>query len=160
MNTTQIITLMTILLPLIGAGVGYLIKSKIEKEKELNSELNKQRREIYQNFVNLIINLFADTKFNKNASSQNVKELYDFYKKYILFASPNVIKAFSDYFQYLYHLDEHTEHKKNLSLITKIMYEMRKDIGLNNKGLGDDGEMLMRALITDFDDIFGKKDSN
>ena len=66
MNTTQIITLMTILLPLIGAGVGYLIKSKIEKEKELNSELNKQRREIYQNFVNLIINLFADTKFNKN----------------------------------------------------------------------------------------------
>ena len=53
MNTTQIITLMTILLPLIGAGVGYLIKSKIEKEKELNSELNKQRREIYQNFVNL-----------------------------------------------------------------------------------------------------------
>ena len=79
-----------------------------------------------------------------------------FYKKYVLFASPNVIKAFSDYFQYVYNQNdsEDTDSKKSLELITKIMFEMRKDIGLNNKGLGKNGEMLMRALITDYDRIW------
>lgn len=157
MDTTQVITLLTITLPLFGAGIGYLIKSQVEKNKELNNELNKQRREIYQNFVNLIIDIFANTKLKRNTSEQNLKALYEFYKKYVLFASPNVIKAFSDYFQYIYDTEKKEEPTFQLSLITKIMYEMRSDIGLNNKGLGENGEMLMRALITDFDKLFEKK---
>lgn len=156
MDTAHIITLMTITLPLIGAGLGYLIKSQFEKKKELNNELNKQRREIYQSFVNLIIDIFANTKLKKNTSDQNLKQLFEFYKKYVLFASPNVIKAFSDYFQYLYNPEKEEELSLHLSLITKIMFEMRKDIGLENKGLGENGEMLMRALITDFDKIYTK----
>jgi hypothetical protein len=155
-DTTQIITLMTITLPLIGAGLGYLIKSQFEKKKELNNELNKQRREIYQSFVNLIIDIFANTKLKKNTSDQNLKQLFEFYKKYVLFASPNVIKAFSDYFQYLYNPEKEEELSLHLSLITRIMFEMRKDIGLENRGLGENGEMLMRALITDFDKIYTK----
>lgn len=155
-DNTQLITILTIGLPLIGAGIGYLIKSQLEKKKELNNELNKQRREIYQNFVNLIIDIFANTKLKKNSSDQNLKQLYEFYKKYVLFASPNVIKAFSDYFQHLYDQNKEENLKLHLSLITKIMFEMRKDIGLENKGLGENGEMLMRALITDFDKIYQK----
>lgn len=155
MDNTHIITLLTIGLPLIGAGIGYLIKSQLEKKKELNNELNKQRREIYQNFVNLVIDIFANSKFKKNATDYNLKQLFEFYKKYVLYASPNVIKAFSEYFQYLYNKEEE-DTKQHLSLITRIMYEMRKDIGLENKGLGENGEMLMRALITDFDKIFKK----
>ena len=156
MDTTQIITLLTISLPIIGAGIGYLIKSQFEKKKELNNELNKQRREIYQNFVNLIIDIFANTKLKKNTTDQNLKQLFEFYKKYVLFASPNVIKAFSDYFQYLYNPEKEEDLKLHLSSITKIMFEMRRDIGLENKGLGENGEMLMRALITDFDKIYTK----
>src|SRR5690606_33778269 len=99
-----VLTIFTILLPLLGAGIGYLFKYNIEKKKELNNELTKQRREIYQKFVDLIINIFANTKLNKSNTNANfLKELFEFYKKYVLYASPNVIKAFSDYFQYVYH---------------------------------------------------------
>ena len=35
------------------------------------------------------------------------------------------------------------------------MLEMRKDIGLKNDGLGKNGEMLIRALINDYDKIWG-----
>ena len=48
---------------------------------------------------------------------------------------------------------ENFDTKKNLNFMTKIMLEMRKDLGLKNKGLGKNGEMLMRALITDYDKI-------
>jgi len=30
---------------------------------------------------------------------------------------------------------------------------MRKDLGLKNKGLGKNGEMLLRALLSDYDII-------
>lgn len=154
MVDTQLLTFVTIGLPLLGAGIGYLIKSYLEKKKEINTELNRQRREIYQSFVNLIIDIFSNSKLKVDSSEQNLKQLFEFYKKYVLFASPSVIKAFSDYFQYLYNQNKEEDLKLHLSLITRIMLEMRKDIGLDNKGLGNNGEMLMRALITDFDQIY------
>lgn len=148
------LTIFTITLPLIGAGIGYLIKYNIEKKKELTNGLTIQRREIYQQFVNLIIDLFANTKLNK-PSNNLLKNLFEFYKKYVLFASPNVIKAFSDYFQSVYNpADGENDSKKSLELITKIMLEMRRDLGLDNTGLGNNGEMLMRALITDYHKIW------
>lgn len=157
MEINQIlITLLTIILPLVGAGIGYLIKSNIEKKKKLTDELTKERREMYQQYVNLIIDIFANTKLTKNKPNNNLESLYGFYKKYILYASPNVIQAFSDFFQFAYKSKETLDATKNISLVTRIMLEMRKDIGLNNKGLGENGEMLMRALITDFDEVYKK----
>lgn len=154
MSTQTIITILSITLPLIGAGVGFLIKYSIEKKKELTNEVTKERRDIYQQYVNLMIGLFASTKTNnKNSSDKMLTDLFEFYKKYVLYASPKVIKAYSDYFQYLYRQNDNDENdsKKHLQYMTKIMLEMRKDLGLKNKGLGKNGEMLMRALIKDYD---------
>jgi len=158
MNQTSI-TVLTIALPFIGAGIGYLIKHYIEKNKEIANELTKQRREIYQQYVNLIIDLFSKNKINQNKKEDNLlAELFEFYKKYILYASPNVIKAFSDYFQFVYNQQGNgnvEDSKKSLEFMTKIMLEMRKDIGLKNDGLGVNGQMLLRALINDYDTIWG-----
>jgi len=151
-------TILTITLPLLGAGIGYLIKYSIEKKKELVNEVTKERRAIYQQYVNLMIGLFANSKTNKKSSTDKMlTDLYEFYKKYVLYASPAVIKAYSDYFQYMYKQNdnEETDSKKHLQFMTKIMLEMRKDLGLKNKGLGKNGEMLMRALIKDYDSLIG-----
>ena len=88
----------------------------------------------------------------KRIQKNVVKELYDFYKKYILYASSNVIIAFSNYFQLIY---KHNHSNKiepsiHFKYLAKIMLEMRKDLGLKNKGLGENGEMLMKALIIDY----------
>ena len=147
---------MAITLPVFGAGVGYLIKTNIEKKKALTNEVTKERREIYQQYVNLMIGFFDHTKVKrKDSDSKMISELFDFYKKYVLYASPSVIKSFSDYFQFLYKNNgkENFDSKKNLNHMTKIMLEMRKDLGLKNKGLGKNGEMLMRALLTDYDEL-------
>lgn len=157
MNQTST-TILTILLPFIGAGIGYLIKHLIEKNKEIANELSKQRREIYQQYVSLIIDLFSKNKISQKKKEDNLlSELFEFYKKYVLYASPNVIKAFSDYFQFIYSqndFENDKDSKKSLEFMTKIMLEMRKDIGLKNDGLGANGQMLMRALINDYDKIW------
>ena len=157
MDTKTLITFLSITLPLLGAGIGYLIKHNIEKKKELLAEVTKERRELYQQFVDLVIDLFSGTKTGKqNKDSNHLKILYGFYKKYVLYASPQVINAFSDYFQYLYTGGGDTstlDHKTHFKKLTRIMLEMRKDLGLPNTYLGKDGERLFRALITDFDKI-------
>lgn len=158
MNQT-IITISSILLPILGALIGYFLKHNIDQKRELTSEIAKERRGIYQQYVNLMIGVFANSKTNKKNNQENVViELYEFYKKYVLYASPDVIKAFSDYFQLIYHQDTKIgfDTKLNLLHMTKIMAEMRKDLGLKNKGLGKNGEVLMRAILRDYDEILGK----
>lgn len=77
MDTPQLITLLTMGLPLIGAGVGYPINRNSKRRK--NSETNLIfKEEKYQSFVNLIIDIFANTKLKKNTSDQNLKQLYEF----------------------------------------------------------------------------------
>lgn len=153
--------LLTISLPLIGAGIGYLIRYNIEKKKELLNEVTKERRILYQQFVDLVITLFGQVKKGKSNDSKFVEELYEFYKKYILYASPKVINSFSDYFQYLYESNKNNnigaDLKIHITKLSKIMHDMRKDLGLSNKGLGENGEALFRAIMSDYDIIMKKQ---
>ena len=73
-----------------------------------------------------------------------------------MYASPGVINSFSDYFQYLYATNSQKvtlDLKVLFTKLSKIMIEMRKDLGLINQDLGENGEKLFRAIITDFDEI-------
>lgn len=157
MDLNILIPILTVVLPLIGAAVGYLFKHNIERKKELLSEVTNERRQLYQKFVDLIIDIFRNTKTGTEESQEsNIEKLFGFYKKYVLYASPGVINAFSNYFQYLYQQDGELESvsiKENFMKLTNILIEMRKDLGLSNKKLGTNGERLFRALITDYDKI-------
>ena len=161
MKIETTLTILSIVLPLIGAIVGYFIKFLIEKKKELTNEITKERREIYQQYVNLIIDILSDSKIEakKRPKDYIIKELYSFYKKYVLYASPNVIMAFSNYFQLIYKKNGGSKIETNTELkyLTKIMLEMRKDLGLKNNNLGKDGEVLIKALINDYDEQINPK---
>ena len=155
MNTAYL-TLLTIVLPLLGAGIGYLLKEKVERKKTLEIEVIRERREHYQQFVDLIINLLKQSKEGNSRPEDFLSSYYEFYKKYILYASPSVISAFSDYFQCLFQANEggpQVDHKTHFRLLTRILTAMRRDLGLDNKNLGKDGEVLLRAIINDFDKI-------
>ncbi len=157
MNNDFLIPLLTIILPLIGGGIGFFIKGIIEKRKDLDSQVTKKRRAHYQDFVNIVIDLFCSKKTGKNQPDEQVLvKLFDFYKKYVLYASPEVINSFSDYFQYLYSTNSDSakmDYKIHFQKLSRILIEMRKDLGLSNKNLGKDGVRIFRALLTDFDEI-------
>jgi hypothetical protein len=126
-KTNLTITILTIFLPIIGGIIGYFIKYYVDKRRELLTEVTKERRELYQHFVNLIIDVFSGTKTGKKQQDNLLlTKLFDFYKKYILYASSEVIIYFSDYFQYLYSGNgdtntlDHSVHFKKLSKDTSI----------------------------------------
>ena len=118
-------TLISIILPLIGAGIGYMTKHYIEKRKEIQSEVTKERRTLYQQFINLVIDLFSGIKAgNDIEDSKTLTQLYEFYKKYILYASPEVILDFSDFFQIIYKENSGkipVNHFDKIKKLTKIM---------------------------------------
>lgn len=145
MNINQYITLLTIILPLIGGIIGYFINYFFEKHKELNSKVNIERREIYQKFINLIITLTQES--NKINDAAFKKELNDFYKRYVLFASPKVILSFTNFMVIINHKDRLEIENKYYESLTKVIYEMRKDLGLSNSKLGKNGEELLRAIV-------------
>lgn len=154
----SIMTLITIILPIIGGGIGYFIKHQLEKKKKLQSKVTNERRELYQQFVDFVIDILRNTKTGEQQNESEILDtLFNFYKKYVLYASPQVINTYSDYFQYLYKINEEEnkmDNRTHFQKLTRILKAMRKDLGLKNKKLGEDGEMIFRALITDFDEIF------
>lgn len=158
MTEQALLTLATILLPLTGGGLGFLLKRYLDKKKELFNEIAKERRQSYQDFINLIIDIFSADKVpgKKRKTEDHVGKLYEFYKKNILFAPPKIVNAFGDYMQFIYAMETSKDPQKNRThvlMLTRVMKEMRKDIGLKNDDLGKDGEKLMRAIINDFDKI-------
>lgn len=139
---------------IVGGGIGYFLKFYLDKKKELVSEITKERRAMYQQFVDLIINIFVGSKFNRNSTDKHVEDLYKIFKKNIMYASPGVIRALSDFFQYLYASEGQKGNPKAIFRhVTSTIKEMRKDLGLSNKGLGIDGEELLRPLIKDWDQL-------
>ena len=139
---------------LIGGGIGYFLKYYLDKKKDLVSEITKERRAMYQQFVDLIINVLIGSKIKRNSTDKHVAALYEIFKKNVMYASPGVVIALSEFFQYLYASEDKESNPKDIFRhVTSIIKEMRKDLGLSNKGLGMDGEELLRPLIKDWDQL-------
>jgi len=151
------------ILALISGSIGYYIRFRIDKTKEINSKVTEKRREHYQEFVNIVVDILgANSQDKKTDNAKVMIDFHNFYKIYLVYASPAVINAFGDYFQYLYHdnqdesIDIHTRTRKHFLLLSQIIIKMRKDLGLSNRKLGEYGERVFRAKIQDIDDFFPK----
>ena len=154
MNIENWITVIGII---VTGGVGYGIRYFFDKKAQFSSENAQVKRKMYQDYVDLIIDFFDSSTANKPAHKVQ-KEMYNFYKKCVLYASPKVINAYSSLMQHFYNTthDEGgidiVKTRTSLKKMTKVFKYMRKDIGLSNSGLGRDGELLFRAIITDYDE--------
>lgn len=158
MSDEQLKLITTYIVPFLTAAGGYMIKASLQKWKDKNNQINSERRVNYQEFVDYIIDILSSYKLNKD--QPGISNLHNIYKKHLLYASPKVIKSFGEYFQYLYKHDSSNKEKdpaQFLKKLTKVIVVMRKDLGLSNKGLGNDGEEVLRAMINDFDKVMGKE---
>lgn len=150
------------LIGIVGSGVvGYFAKYFLDKKAQFSTKNAEIKRKMYQDFVNLVIDFFDHTKKQKQNDTKVVKKIFSFYRQYVLYASPEVISSFSDLMQYFYR-NNIEDQKDNpvaddpqaaLKKMTNVFKCMRKDIGLSNNGLGDDGEKLLRAIINDYDEM-------
>lgn len=143
--------LLAILPAAIGALLGYLLKYYLDKKQQITSDNTIEKRKAYQDFVNLYVDLMNDSTVSTAPT-----KLREFYKKYMLYGSPSVIKSLAELLQFFYKepkLDSLREQRHAMKKIARVFKTMRSDIGLSNYTLGHNGELLMRAIIKDYDHI-------
>ena len=145
------------LLVVITGLITWFLKDKSEKLKLQREKLIEEKRANYEKILEPIIRTFAGSK-NKSELAKAIKQVQSFdYKKtsfqLMLFGSDDVVNAYNNFFQYLYKDDSEKDSYELLSVLGKIILEIRKDLG-NDKTALKEYDML-RFMITDIDKLKG-----
>lgn len=151
---------------LFGGIIGYFLKYYLDKKAQFVSNNADVKRSAYQKFVNVTASFFIKSKQSKRVQDNAVDELGEFYKQYVLYGSPKVVRSFANLMQVFYKREAlkitkqdmtRAEQRYMFRSMTRVYKAMRKDIGLSNRTLGFGGASLMRAIITDYDHLMRPK---
>lgn len=141
-----------------SAVIGYLVKYLLDKKARFSSDNAKVKREMYEDYIKFIMSFITtykeggDVKSKTKSEKEAIKKLREFHRLAILYSSPKVINAFADFLQYSYrHPTSDGKGEHVMVLATNIFKEMRRDIGLSNRGLRSGAVRLIRPAITDYD---------
>lgn len=134
--------------------IGYFIKYHLDKKSQFSSNNAEIKRKAYKEYVDFMLE-FLDKAQNQGGNipqpqqEKLIKEMKKFHRNAVLYSSPRVINAYSDMLQNSYKgaYDSYF----TMVFMTNVFKEMRKDIGLSNKGLRSGAIRLMRPLINDYD---------
>ncbi len=136
----------------IAAGfVTWFLKDKSEKLRLQREKLIEEKRGNYEKILEPIIRSFSGIN-NASEMQKAIKQVqsYDYKKsafQLMLFGSDNVVKAYNDYFQYLYNNENNMKAEEMLKQLGKVILEIRKDLG-NKKTMLKELDML-RFIIKD-----------
>jgi len=154
MTTENLITLIGIFS---SAILGYIVKYLLDKKAKFSSETAIIKRDMYEGYIKFIMSFISN--YDESSKKQNISEkeiinkMREFHRMAILYSSPKVINAFADFLQYSYkHPDGDGKSYYIMVLVTNIFREMRRDIGLSNRGLRSGSIRLIRPIINDYDD--------
>ncbi len=146
----------------ITGAIGYLIRHRIERKKELVSKLTEEQRAIYQDFARIMVGITQapqNTTEGQKITAHLLKEFQEMYKKLLVHASPRVIRRVGDFMQYVYQKTDASakiEAHELLTLIAAVIGAMRSDLGLRNWKLGYRSWRLFRAQYRDMDKIMAQ----
>lgn len=120
---------------ILTAVLTVVIGQTINKKREIEDAHRVFKIEIYSKFIDFTINwVFSQSRENRQAMSQQELEDYfiDFSKKLTLWASPEVIIAWSKFRN-----NANNDSTDTLLSVDNIYRAMRKDLGNSNKGLNN-----------------------
>jgi len=122
--------------------------SRKAKEKVAFEAHRGKKAEIYNEFMEVILQLIRNIKSKKEGDDvlpENIEEFFlNFIAKITVYGGPGVVNAYSKWQSAPVSNDESKE--KKLLLVDAIFREMRRDIGESNKGIGTN-ELLGLYII-------------
>jgi hypothetical protein len=124
--------LIIITIPFVFGAIGYLLRIIFERKEKANEKIISERREVYQKFIDVIINS------KRNSNSDIRMEVEEFYKKFILYASPLVVKEVATLVNALNNKKKEELILNYTKILNNIILSMRKDLGLKNKGINEE----------------------
>lgn len=144
----------TVLVILAGLVTWYL-KDNSEKLKFQREKLLEEKGANYQKIIDPMIRTLAGTK-NQIELDKAIKQIKSYeYKRdafqLMMFGSDDVVKAYNDFFQYLYNNTDNMDPRQMLNLLGNVILQIRKDLG-NHKTMLSEMDML-RFMISDIDKL-------
>jgi len=143
------------------AAVGFFGNMFYERKKALRDKATEERRTIYSDFIEIMVDRFHsqnNTEIGTDADFS--KRMFEFYKDYLLYASPDVINAVGEYQQFAILQGNLPLEKQDLKTYylkyAKVIYEMREDLGLSIKELGSHGQHIFKTMLVDYTTIFSE----
>ncbi len=131
------------------AGVGFLLKSEMEKRREIERQLSEQKFKVYTGIMNIFFSVFNSVRKKTNSDEFTESmgdQMLDHIQGLLIYGSDGVVKALSTWKR---SISESTNPHLTIMLITNIMIEIRKDMGNTNTKIGFDD--IWGMLITDFE---------
>lgn len=140
----------------LGTGTGgYWLKYQLDKKQNAITANAEFKRKLYQGFVENIIRFYSpvegkDEESIKKRNEQFIKSTERFHKKFVLDASPGVIRAIKNFQQHSARNNERGEWAygvKGTQLSAKIFKQMRRDMGNSNWGLGRTAAVMFGPVL-------------
>jgi hypothetical protein len=146
------------LIGLIGAGIGWFLKSKFEAKKQAEEALRNERAKIYIDILMPFVELFSDLSHeNQQATLKKIISL-EYRKKsfqLMLAGSDEVVKAWNNMWSTVYGAEKGQKEPINILLgFSDVLLAIRKSLGNIQTSL--DNRDMLRWLIKDID-TFDKK---
>ena len=143
------------LIGLIGAGIGWFLKSKLEAKKQAEEALRDERAKIYIDILMPFAQLF--TNLSQKSQQESLKQITSFeYRKksfqLLLIGSDDVTKAWNSMWDTVYKAERGEIDNKNILLaFGEVLLAIRK--GLGNTDTSMNNRDMLRWLVKDIDSI-------
>ena len=141
----------------VGTVVGWLIKERIDRRREIEESLREKRADLYEKILDPYIRIWSND--SKKSLPKAMRDIGSFeYRKtafrLTLLGSDNVVNAWNEFAQYLY-LQEREQSKdpmKLFRLFSAFLLEIRKSVGNEDTSLHS--KDMLSWMIKDIDTIF------
>jgi hypothetical protein len=130
---------------IILAGIGIMYQVQSTQEREIRFRIHEQRREFYNQFLKYLANFFAAIKEKGSDVSpteiiSNNSDYFNLHYKMAIYASPNVIKAYSEIMRE--GMDHSDDPMWAMSKLASIFMDIRKEVGFT------EGDIAVRRILS------------
>lgn len=151
MDSSTIITLLSISLPLVVTILGWIIARKTEEIKIMRTQLSDKKIEAYSTALDMFYTLLKNQKLNKKADTNwMLDKMLETKKGIFLYGSDEVFRSFN---QWLLHCSEPNP-KTQLNDLLGFVIAMRKDVYGGRTKLTQ-GDFLLNLTQSDVDSLKG-----
>lgn len=124
------------------------MKYFLDRRSDISVRHAEHKRETYDE----LIKIFLDAMEGPIPQKELKKRTSNAYRTLVLYASPQVLKAYGDQMQYAY--SQKSDTKVQLIYLARLFKAMRRDLGLNSRLLGRHAEKILRPKFNDYRDYF------
>ena len=161
-----------IFVPLAAGAIGFFGNMIFENRKQLKNKATEERRKIYSTFSDIMIDRLRSQETITEEQLEKINDrMFNFYKDYLLYASPDVINAIGDLQQFTFTLQQRLLNGETIEEIdressalylkySQVIYEMREDLGFSIKNLGANGEHVLKSFLSNYYMLYPKKTTN